>query len=64
MRHRIGNTAVLAAGYHLAFAIGTGLAVAAIIVTAAGTTPMINSTYHRKRMASRPDCPSLRVRKR
>ena len=32
MRHRIGNTAVLAAGYHLAFAIGTGLAVAAIIV--------------------------------
>jgi MFS family permease len=31
----IGNTAALAAGYHLAFAIGTGLAVAAIIVTAA-----------------------------
>jgi EmrB/QacA subfamily drug resistance transporter len=31
----IGNTAALAAGYHLAFAIGTGLAVAAIIMTAA-----------------------------
>ena len=30
-----GSTAALAAGYHLAFAIGTGLAVAAIIVTVA-----------------------------
>jgi EmrB/QacA subfamily drug resistance transporter len=48
----IGNTAALAAGYHLAFAIGTGLAVAAIIVTAAVFWRRTGSAPCRPRPAS------------
>jgi len=48
----VGGTAALAAGYHLAFAIGTGLAVAAIIVTAAVFWRRTGSAPCRPRVAA------------
>ena len=53
-----GSAAALAAGYHLAFAVGTGLAVAAIIVAAVALRRTAGYRPHQPRAAgTRHDTP-------